>query len=277
MELGLTSVTFRNLTYQEILHYCQECGLTCIEWGSDIHVPQTDFLHAEIVREASRSSGIQISSYGSYYSLCTHENWREAFLPFLKTAVALNAPVIRIWSGSKCASEASREYYCRAVRETQELCDMASDYHIAIAFEYHDGTLSDTGDNALKIAEEIGRKNFGLYFQYDSHVTFDENINSLNKMLPFLKMIHVAYNDVERNALFLDEGEGIELWTRIVRALRRDQSEVCLLFEFLKETSMAGLMRQTQTMRKLLKEGDCNDESCSGGNRDHRYVPFGSN
>lgn len=259
MELGLTSVTFRNLTYQEILHYCKECELTCIEWGSDIHVPQTDMHYAEIIRDASKQAGIRISSYGSYYSLCTHDNWTEAFLPYLKTAAVLNAPIIRIWSGSKSSCEVSQEYYCRAVNETQELCDMAANYQITIAFEYHDHSLSDTGKNAVQIAKDINRKNFGLYFQYDSHVTFDENISSLNEMLPYVKMVHVAYNDFNRNALFIDEGNGVILWTRIINMLKSNQSKASFLLEFLKETSMEGLMRQTRVMKNLLKEGDWND------------------
>lgn len=254
MEVGLTSVTFRNLTYQEILHYCKECELTCIEWGSDIHVPQTNLQYAEIIRNASEQADIRISSYGSYYSLCTHDNWVDAFLPYLKTAAVLNAPIIRIWSGSKSFCEASQEYYCRAVKETQELCDMAADYQITIAFEYHDHSLSDTGKNAVKIAKDINRDNFGLYYQYDSHVTFDENISSLREMLPYVKMVHVAFNDFERNALFLDEGNGVILWTRIVRMLQSAHSQADLLFEFLKEASMTGLKRQTRVMKKLLKE-----------------------
>lgn len=254
MELGLTSVTFRNRTCQEILHYCKECGLTWIEWGSDVHVPQTGLDHAKTVAAATRRMGIHVSSYGSYYSLCEHDNWPEAFLPYLKTAAVLNAPVIRIWSGYKSAVEASQEYYDRAVRETRELCDMAEKYGIMLAYEYHDHSLSDTGENAVRIARDIDRKNFSLYFQYDSQASIDENIRSLYGMLPYVSRVHVAYQDRKRNAMFLEEGEGTAIWKEMVRMLRSHHSKAVLLFEFLKEASLEGLMRQTQVMRSLMEE-----------------------
>ena len=78
-------------------------------------------------------------------------------------------------------------------------------------------------------------------------------------MLPYVKMVHVAYNDFNRNALFIDEGNGVILWTRIINMLKSNQSKASFLLEFLKETSMEGLMRQTRVMKNLLKEGDWND------------------
>ncbi len=38
--VGLTSVTFRQLTVDQIITLARETGCTGIEWGSDVHVPQ---------------------------------------------------------------------------------------------------------------------------------------------------------------------------------------------------------------------------------------------
>ena len=37
--LGLTSVTFRHLDFRQIPACCAQAGLSCIEWGGDVHVP----------------------------------------------------------------------------------------------------------------------------------------------------------------------------------------------------------------------------------------------
>lgn len=252
MELGITSVTFRNLDYETVLDYCVKSGLDCIEWGSDVHVPEQDFIRIQRVKEASDRAGIRICSYGSYYKLCEHENYMEAFVYYLKAAAELKAPIIRLWAGTIGADKAPREYYEQAVKETQVLCDMAAEYGITLAFEFHRNSLSDTADNAMQIYKDINRKNFGLYYQYDSQISIEENISSLEKMLPYVKMVHVAYNDVKYRQMSLEEGEGISLWTSLVKLLKEHDSEASLLFEFLKDRSLEGLKCETNIMRHIV-------------------------
>ena len=38
-KLGLVSVSFRGHTPREILEEMKKVGLSCIEWGSDVHAP----------------------------------------------------------------------------------------------------------------------------------------------------------------------------------------------------------------------------------------------
>ena len=39
---GLVSVSFRNNTVEEIVKAVKYAGLSCIEWGSDVHAKNTD-------------------------------------------------------------------------------------------------------------------------------------------------------------------------------------------------------------------------------------------
>ena len=41
-DLGLVSVSFRSLEPKQIAELCRECGLSYIEWGSDVHAPKDD-------------------------------------------------------------------------------------------------------------------------------------------------------------------------------------------------------------------------------------------
>lgn len=254
MELGLTSVTFRNLNYQEILDYCVKAGLSCIEWGSDVHVPETDPEHAREVKAATDAAGIRVSSYGSYYKLCANEDAEAAFRPYLETAVILGAPLIRLWSGSVDFEDATQEYYDRAVRETQTLCDMAAPYGIALAFEFHPKTLSNTGEHAVKLKEDICRENFGLYYQTDSRVSYEENLRYLDQVLPYLQMVHVAYYDGNWGRLYLDERDGMRLWTEIFGKVYGSAATPAFLVEFLRDTSLEGLLRQTAVMQQIVEK-----------------------
>ena len=69
LKLGLTSVTFRELSADDIINYAKKCSLSAIEWGSDAHVLPGDTKTAEAVKEKTISAGICVSSYGSYFRL----------------------------------------------------------------------------------------------------------------------------------------------------------------------------------------------------------------
>ena len=69
MKPGLVSITFRKLTPSQILDLCVGNGLREIEWGGDVHVPHGELKIASEVAEMSRSRGVAIAAYGSYYKL----------------------------------------------------------------------------------------------------------------------------------------------------------------------------------------------------------------
>ncbi len=56
IDIGLTSVTFRNLDYTDIIDYSKRCGLSCIEWGSDVHIPENDIENAKEVAQKTTDS-----------------------------------------------------------------------------------------------------------------------------------------------------------------------------------------------------------------------------
>lgn len=79
LTIGLVSITYRKLTPAEIIPLVRDAGLSCIEWGSDVHVPQTDLENARRVGEMTREAGLTVSSYGSYYRLGAGQD----FAPYL--------------------------------------------------------------------------------------------------------------------------------------------------------------------------------------------------
>ena len=145
--LGLVSVTYRKLTPAEIIPLVRDAGLSCIEWGSDIHVPQTDIENARRVGEMTREAGLTVSSYGSYYRLGAGQD----FAPYLAAAVALGAPVIRIWAGTSGTANTTIATLRARVAEAKTVCRMAAEQGITVAFEYHHGTLTDEGIGTMFI------------------------------------------------------------------------------------------------------------------------------
>ena len=67
--VGLTSVTFRQMSVDEIIALARETGCTGIEWGSDVHIKPKQLDLAGQAAEACRQNQLAIFSYGSYYKL----------------------------------------------------------------------------------------------------------------------------------------------------------------------------------------------------------------
>ena len=112
---GLVSITFRKLTPAEIIGLVTQTPLGSIEWGGDIHVPHGDVKRAAEVGRMTREAGLAVSAYGSYYG----ETDGLVFDRVLDSAVALGAPVIRIWAGRKESAAAGPEDLERIIEDNK--------------------------------------------------------------------------------------------------------------------------------------------------------------
>ncbi|MBP3361144.1 MAG: TIM barrel protein [Clostridia bacterium] len=250
MKIGIASVTFRELGIKEILEYAKKAGLDLIEWGSDVHVKPEEKEQAAYVALKTGQSGLCVSSYGSYYRLGIYENYEKEFAKYLETAKILGAPIIRVWAGTFGSKEAGDKYFKNIVEETKSICDMAG--NISIAFEFHGGTVCDSKESALRLVKEVGRVNFGLYFQFDPLVSLEENINTLNAFLPYLKVVHVFNIDKYNNRFSIGENGGEKIWHSFVRVLNKSEKDINMLFEFLQNPSLESLKKETEILKKII-------------------------
>ena len=66
---GLVSISFRGHSPAEILEAAARAGLSCIEWGSDVHAPCGDVENLEKIVKLQEKYGISCCSYGTYFRL----------------------------------------------------------------------------------------------------------------------------------------------------------------------------------------------------------------
>ena len=67
--MGLVSVSFRNLTPEEVIRAAVDAGLRVIEWGSDVHAPKDKKDRLEEIVQLQERYGIRCCSYGTYFYL----------------------------------------------------------------------------------------------------------------------------------------------------------------------------------------------------------------
>ena len=257
MKTGLVSITFRKLSVREIVGLVAKAGLEGIEWGGDIHVKHGDLAAAEAAARMTRDAGLAVSSYGSYYRAPESESEGLPFRAVLDTALALGAPTIRVWSGSKGSADADEAYRAEVVAGLRRVADMAGEEGVGIACEFHGGSLSDNNDSAAALMAEADHANVGQYWQPAGREPFDYCSRGLQLLLPHLANLHVfhwvfAEGGLDRRPL----AEGESVWHEYLRLAATTGRDHWALLEFVREESPEQFMEDAATLRTWISKGE---------------------
>jgi len=259
LQPGLVSITFRNLSPAEITALVAQAGLQGIEWGGDVHVPHGDIARAGEVHRLTEDAGLTVAAYGSYYRVGHSEEEGLPFERVLETATALGAPTIRVWAGKRGSADADAAYRQAIIADAQRISDLAAAAGVAVSYEYHGGTLTDTPASALDLLEQGSHPNLKTLWQPLHWQGNDDslrlNVMSLEQVLPWLTNVH-AYHWVtnssgvrERLPLAAGKADWHEyLWR--VAASGRDH---WVLLEFVREDAPEAFLQDAATLRQWLR------------------------
>jgi len=248
MTPGLVSVTFRSLPPGAIVELCRQNRLSSIEWGGDVHVPHGDERTAGVVGELTRAAGLSIAAYGSYYRLASPDG--PSFPSVLATALALGAPVIRVWAGTRGSAEADPALKNKIAGDALRCADLAAARNISIAYEFHDGTLTDSTDSALELLGATDHPFIKTLWQPPHGLPLRECLASLRALIFRLQHVHVFHwwpDSSHRRPL----EEGRTRWSAYIAALREQGKEIPLLLEFVSGDSSASLPEDAKTLLDL--------------------------
>ena len=250
LKVGLCSVTFRQLSSEEVIHVTKQAGLQGIEWGGDIHVPPGDIDYASEVAKRTEQAGLEVTSYGSYYRM-GHENDGDSFHEVLKTAAALKAPFIRVWAGKYGSDEADADYRRQVVKDARRIADMAENENTSIHLEYHGGTLTDTEVSTERLLKDINHSNVYTYWQPAVGISVEERLSSIDRLKPWLSYVHVFH---WRKTDRLPFSEGMSDWVKYVNRLKDEEVERYLLMEFVKDDDVDQFYKDAEVLKSLIFE-----------------------
>jgi len=247
---GLVSITFRQLSAEEIILLVARAGLEGIEWGGDVHVPPGNLARAREVRRRTADAGLALPSYGSYYRVGLAEP--APFDAVLDTAVALGAPVVRVWAGEKGSAEADGEYRRQVVEDSRRISDRAAEAGVTVAYEFHGNTLTDTNASAARLLEEVARDNIRCYWQPAKGMTAEERLAGLQAILDRLCHLHVfAWGEESNQRMPLSAGR--EHWMTYLRAVASaSRREHFALLEFVRNDDPAAFLEDAPALKAWL-------------------------
>ena len=242
---GLVSITFRSLTPGEIIDLCVKAGVKYIEWGGDVHVPHGDTATASAVKAECEAKGINCPSYGSYYRCGEGQD----FAPVLKCAEILGVSTIRVWAGVKGSEAVTADERKAIIDDLAAICAAAEKAGMTISLEYHQNTLTDTPESAVKLCGEVGSDALRLYWQPNQNRSFEENTRGLNLVLPYLTNVHVfAWEGKNRYPL----ADQAAYWRDWIMPIRRLSGTHALLMEFVPEDKPENFLRDAEVLDELI-------------------------
>lgn len=254
---GLVSITFRQLPAREVVRLAREAGLEGIEWGGDVHVPHGDLPAARDVRALTEDAGLTIPSYGSYYRV-GHDD--VPFAAVLDSAVALGAPLIRVWAGKRGAAEADGPYRGVVIEDSRRIADLAAEAGVAVAYEFHGGTLTDTNASAGNLLVQVAHNSVLSCWQPPQGMPEDECLRGLGIVLPKLAHLHVFSWADDGTRLPLARRE--DRWRKYLRAATEGVSEGrtppgrehYAMIEFVAGDEPRQLLEDASTLKRWLAE-----------------------
>lgn len=253
-KIGICSITFRNLTCEQLIEEVKKAGLYAIEWGSDIHVLPNDIERAREVGNLTRASGLEVSSYGSYYRVGIDNDY--SFEEVLASAVALKAKNIRVWAGRLGSLDASQEYFDAVVADSKRIAKLAKEKGIIVSYEYHGKTLTDTVESSIKLLKAVNSDNMKLYWQPAVGLKIDERIANIKAVGKYLTNVHV-FNWQEVKRLPLKEGK--KEWLRYLKEINKSANPLDLryfLLEFVKDDSLEQFYEDAKALTDIIETNE---------------------
>ncbi len=245
-QTGLVSVSFRQLSPEEVVRAAVAAGLYNIEWGSDVHAPCADTARLQQIRQLQQSYGVKCCSYGTYFYLSTSP--MEELPGYIQAAKVLGTDILRVWTGNKSPWKYTEEEKQALYARSREAARLAEDAGVILCLECHRNTYTETKEHTLELMEAVNSPAFRIYWQPHEYFTVEENVQYIQLLKDYIYHIH-TYQCKGTQKLPL--ADGIDEWKTYLQEFRRNHY---MLLEFMPDGKVETLPREADTLRSIIGE-----------------------
>ena len=241
--LGLVSVSFRDRSPEEILAAAKKAGLSCIEWGSDVHAPCQDPQRLQHIAALQKEYGIACSSYGTYFKF--GKDPIEQLPEYIRAAKCLNTNILRLWCGTKQGGEYSAEEKQELFAQCKEAAKLAEAHGVILCMECHKKTYTQRLTDAIELMQEVNSPHFRMYWQPFQWQSVEDNLAYAAAIAPYTCHVHVfQWKDKTRFPL----AEGVDEWTSYLTHFPAPRA---LLLEFMPDDQLSTLAAESAALKTI--------------------------
>ena len=242
-QLGLVSVSFRPESVENVIKAAKAAGLTCIEWGSDVHAPWDDENRLQEIVQLQKQYGVTCCAYGTYFRLGMND---VSELPgYIRAAKLLGTDVLRLWAGHQHPWDFSQEDKEKLFADSKAAAKLAEEAGVTLCLECHMKTYTETAESALELLQAVDSPAFRMYWQPNQRRTVEENVANATALKDYVNHIHVfQWKGKERFSL----AEGVKEWKTYLTQFAGDHH---LLLEFMPNNTLEELPAEADALREI--------------------------
>ncbi len=244
--LGLVSVSFRQHSPKEISEAAKAAGLSCIEWGSDVHAPYNDTEKLNEISRLQKEYGIFCSSYGTYFRIGV--NPTEELQCYIDAAKILGTNILRVWCYNKTKADMTQAEHDFLINECEKVKDIAEQNNVTVCLECHRDTYTENRADTVFLMEQINSEHFCMYWQPFQWQTKEENLAYAETVARYTKHIHVFQ---WKENLRFSLNDGIEEWRNYLSKFSVPRT---LLLEFMPDDCIDSLEAEVKALKTIIGE-----------------------
>ena len=243
-KLGLVSISFRKHTPEEIIQAVKAAGLSCIEWGSDVHAPCKDTDILQSIAALQKEYGVECSSYGTYFNLETHS--LNDLPAYIAAAKILGTNILRLWGGTRKGADMTEEELATFTDTCRRAAVMAEEQNVILCLECHMRSVTETPDYAASLMEAVNSPHFRMYWQPFQWLDTEGSLAVAKAVAPYARHIPVFnWRGGDRFPLL----DAVEDWKAYLTAFTTPRT---LLLEFMPDDRMESLPTEADALRRII-------------------------
>jgi len=211
---SMCSIAWRDEGIETALAAVAQAGYVGIEiWQPHVqrHLDEGDTLAS--LRALLERHRLTVPMLSGYYDLAQRpEESLEALSEHAEQAAALQAPLLRMFTGGGPSAEASPATWDAVIAALEQACDSVAPLGLAIALETHHGNLHDTTTSTLRLLEGVSRPNLVVNLDiYNLFAIGEDPREALARLRPHVCMVHlkngIRQDQSRRLGIALAEGD----------------------------------------------------------------------
>ena len=238
---GIVSISFRNHSPGEILSAAAACGLSRVEWGSDVHAPKED---PNALAQLT-AAPLPCCSYGTYFRLGITP--LEELPDYIRAAKMLGTDKLRVWAGRRTASQYSPEERRAFLEQCTAAAAIAEANGVTLCLECHRRSYTETKEGALELMKYVASPHFRMYWQPNPDISMEENLSYIRLLRDYITHVHVFHWVGDQR---LPLREGIPIWREYLLALGGSHH---LLLEFMPDDRLESLQEEAEALHELIR------------------------